>query len=166
MIEAEERAAAVAEAVSWLRTPYHPMGRIKGVGADCLTFLAGVFETAGLVPPIDVPYYPADWHMHRGEERYMNGLLDYCIELHGDAAGSPLPADIVLWRVGRCFSHGAIVEAWPRIIQSFQRSGVMRSDAERDKRLAVIGENGPEKGKPRPRRIFRLKRWAGAAEGA
>ena len=91
-----ERAAVVAEAITWLGTPYHHMGRVKGAGADCLTFLAGAFEAAGLVPRIEIPYYPADWHMHRAEELYLGGLLQHCIELAKGAA--PLPGDICLWR--------------------------------------------------------------------
>ena len=34
MTEAETRAAIVAEAMSWIGTPYHSHARIKGVGVD------------------------------------------------------------------------------------------------------------------------------------
>ena len=37
-----QRQRVVAEAETWLRTPYHHMGRIKGGGIDCPTLLAEV----------------------------------------------------------------------------------------------------------------------------
>ena len=61
---------------------------------------------------------------------------------------------------GRCFSHGALVEVWPGVIHSLLGYAVSRADAMRNMRLRTIGENVPEKGKPRPMRVFRLKRWA------
>ena len=34
---------------SWIGTPYHHMGRVKGAGADCLTLLAEIYERAGVI---------------------------------------------------------------------------------------------------------------------
>jgi cell wall-associated NlpC family hydrolase len=108
------RAAVVAEAHDWLRTPYHHMGRVKGAGTDCLTFLAEVYERAGVLPHLEIAFYPPDWHLHRGEERYLDGLLGYAREIEGP----PQPGDIAMWRYGRCFAHAAIVVAWPQIIHA------------------------------------------------
>jgi cell wall-associated NlpC family hydrolase len=69
------RRAVVAEAASWLRTPYHHMGRVKGGGVDCLMLLAEVYEAAGVIPHVEIPFYPPDWHLHRGVERYLEGLM-------------------------------------------------------------------------------------------
>jgi NlpC/P60 family putative phage cell wall peptidase len=118
------RSAVIAEAATWLRTPYHHMGRLKGVGCDCLTLLAEVYGRVGAIPRIVIPYYPPDWHLHRGVERYMDGLLNYAREI--EAAG---PGDVALFRFGRCYSHGAIVTDWPRLIHAWHAGGVMRSDA-------------------------------------
>lgn len=38
MIEQEERARFVATALSYVGTPYHHHGRLKGIGVDCATF--------------------------------------------------------------------------------------------------------------------------------
>lgn len=122
----EARAAVVAEAESWLGTPYHHMGRLKGVGVDCLTLLAAVYHAAGIVPAIEIPFYPPDWHLHRGVERYMDGLLAHAREVETPAQG-----DVVLFRFGRCFSHGAIVVGWPRIIHAWHSNGVVYGDAEK-----------------------------------
>ena len=125
MNEAQERAQVVQEALSWLGTPYAHRGRIKGAGVDCGQFVALVFEAAGLVGHIEPDAYPHDWHMHRGEERYLGTVEAYAHQIQGD----PQPGDIVLYRYGRCISHGAIVVQWPQIIHSWVEAGVVLDDA-------------------------------------
>ena len=70
------RSQVIAEAETWLGTPYHHMGRVRGGGTDCLMLLAEVFASAGVIPRIEVPFYPQDWHLHRDAERYLNGWCD------------------------------------------------------------------------------------------
>ena len=155
-MSAETRAAIVAEARSWLRTPYHHMGRVKGVGVDCAQLPAMVYAACGLIdlPPLN--YYPNDWHMHRSAELYLAAVTDRAVEI----ATAPLPGDFVLWRFGRCFSHGAIILDWPLVAHAWIGEGVVLEDADASTRLSQIGEAGPEKGRPRPRKLFTLKEWA------
>ena len=122
---AAERASVVREALSWLGTPYHHASRIKGAGVDCGQFLALVFEAAGITPPIVPKSYPHDWHMHRSEERYLGIVETYAHQTEGP----PLPGDIVLYRFGRCISHGAIVVDWPRVVHAYVGLGVILDDA-------------------------------------
>jgi cell wall-associated NlpC family hydrolase len=121
------RAAVVAEAESWLGTPYHAAQRVKGPagGVDCLTFVVEVFERAGLIPHYEIPYYPQDWHLHRDVERYLDGVLERAREI----PGPPQPGDIALFRFGRCFAHGGIVTAWPMLIHAWNGMGVVPVDA-------------------------------------
>lgn len=153
-MQVAERQRVVSVARSWLGTPYHTGGRVKGPqgGIDCLTLLAEVFTEAGLVPRIPIPYYPADWHLHRSVERYLEGLLKYTLEIEGP----PQPGDIALWKFGRCFSHGAIVIAWPQVIHAYVGSAVKYENAETAEWLKCIGE-GSERGKPRPVRFFSVR---------
>jgi len=144
------RAAVVAAARSWLGTPYHTGGRVKGAGADCLTLLAEVYAEANITPSIGIPYYPHDWHLHRNQERYLEGLLRFGHEIEGP----PLPGDIALWKFGRCFSHGAIVIEWPLIIHAYVGRACMLENAEAAQWLSHIGEGGQGMAKPRPRRFF------------
>jgi NlpC/P60 family putative phage cell wall peptidase len=124
------RAAVVAEAATWLGTPYHHMGRVKGGGTDCLMLLAEVYEAAGVVPNVEVPFYPPDWHLHRGVERYLEGLMRYAREIpNGADDPPPQPGDAVLFKFGRCFAHGAIVVGWPRLIHAWHNAGVVYADA-------------------------------------
>ena len=144
-----EREKVIEVAKSWLRTPYHHMGRVKGAGADCLTVLAEIYQEAGLVPKIEIPHYPHDWHLHRSEERYLTGLLQYTREVQ-----KPQPADIVLWKFGRCYSHGAIITAWPEIIHSYTGRGCIYENADSAQFLKRIGESGHDYGKLRPHKFF------------
>ena len=120
------RTQVVAEAETWLRTPYHHMGRVKGAGTDCLMLLAEVFALAGVISRVEVPFYPPDWHLHRDAERYLNGLMRYASEI----TGPPQPGDIALFKFGRCFAHGAIVVCWPRLIHAWWSAGVAYADAD------------------------------------
>jgi cell wall-associated NlpC family hydrolase len=120
------RSRVIAEVETWLRTPYHHMGRVKGGGTDCLMLLAEVFEAAGVIPRIEVPFYPPDWHLHRDAERYLHGLMCYAAEI----AGPPKSGDVALFQFGRCFAHGAIVVSWPRLIHAWWNAGVVYGDAD------------------------------------
>lgn len=52
------RAMVVAEARSWLNTPWQHQARMKGVGVDCAGLVIGVARALGLVPPeMDVGDY-------------------------------------------------------------------------------------------------------------
>jgi cell wall-associated NlpC family hydrolase len=146
------RAHVVAVARSWLGTPYHTGGRIKGAGVDCLTLLAEVYAEAGVTPHVDIPYYPHDWHLHRSEERYLEGLLRHACEV----GGPPLPGDIALWKFGRCFSHGAIVVAWPVIIHAYVGRACTLEDADAASWLSHVGEGGQRALRVRPCRFFSI----------
>jgi cell wall-associated NlpC family hydrolase len=126
------------------------MGRVRGVGADCLTLLAEVYEQAGLVPHIEVPYYPQQFMLHNGAERYLEGLLQYAVEVEGP----PKPGDIALWKFGRCFSHAAIVVQWPLVVHAYVNRTCSLEDVSAATWLNVIGENTGDHGKPRPRKFF------------
>lgn len=148
-IEQTQRERVIEVAKSYLGTPYHHAGRVKGAGVDCLTFLAEVFQDAGLVPKIEIPAYSPQWHLHHSTEKYLDGLLQYTRPIV-----KPQMADIVLFRFGRCFSHGAIVIEWPHIIHSWYSTGCVLDDAERNQQFAFIGEAAADHGKPRPKKFF------------
>ena len=124
----------VAEARTWLRTPYHHNQRTKGAGVDCANLPAAVYAAAGMIPEIPPEEYSAQWHLHCNSddpdtERYLKRVLEYAREF----SGPPGPADFVLWKVGRRWAHGAIVIEWPVIIHAAARAGeVILGDALRD----------------------------------
>ena len=123
------RQRVIDEAITWLGTPFHHLAQVKGAGVDCAQLLIAVYSAAGLAKAFHPEYYPADWHMHKDEPRFVNTLLDYCDPLPPDEI--PQPADIALFRFGRHAAHGAIVEDWPLIIHAWSDVGaVVRSEAD------------------------------------
>jgi cell wall-associated NlpC family hydrolase len=98
------RAAVIAQARTWLRTPYHHAADVKGHGVDCAMLLVRVYCDLGLVERFDPRPYTKDWFLHRDEERYLGFLLARSREIR-----APLEGDIVLFRIGRCFAHAGIV---------------------------------------------------------
>ncbi len=123
MTEQELREWVVYIAKSWEGTPYHHMGRVKGVGCDCATFLIEAYEEAGLIEHIELPYYPMDWHMHHTDELYLKALLKY-----GHKVEKPEMGDIALYKYGKTAAHGAIVIAYPEVIHSAMNIGVLQMD--------------------------------------
>jgi cell wall-associated NlpC family hydrolase len=154
-----ERQAVVAEALSWVGTPFHHFGKVKGAGVDCAQLLAETFVRVGLIRPPIAGYYPADWHLHRDAERYLNQVLIDAVEMPLPAERTPEPGDVVLFRFGRCFSHGALVTGWPVIVHAYVGKPVLPENILVADHLRYIGENIAERGRPRPMRVFTLKRW-------
>jgi hypothetical protein len=102
--EADQRAAVVAAARSWIGTPYHHAADVKEHGVDCAMLLVRVYCDSGLVEPFDPRPYTRDWFLHRDEERYLGFLLARSREVKTPGLG-----DIILFRIGRCYAHGGIV---------------------------------------------------------
>jgi cell wall-associated NlpC family hydrolase len=119
-IDRAQRAAIVAAARSWIGTPYHCQGDIKGIGVDCGMLLVRVFVDTGLCEPFDPRPYADDWYLHRADERYLGFVFDRTKEV-----AAPLPGDVAVFRYGRCYAHGGIVtDADPlTIVHAFQPSG-------------------------------------------
>jgi cell wall-associated NlpC family hydrolase len=126
----------VAAAEGWLRTPYEHAQRCRGAGIDCINLLCAAYEEAGLVPHIELPFYPPDWMLHRSEERFLTGILDARLQ----QVAWPGTGDIALFRYGRCYSHGVIVISWPTVIHAFVGLGVVYGDARRNPLLDAKGE--------------------------
>jgi cell wall-associated NlpC family hydrolase len=135
----------IAEARTWLKTPFHHQARVKGAGVDCGQFPLAIFHAAGVIPHVEVPHYPADFMMHSDDEWYLRIVQSFAREIE-----KPEPGDFAIWQWGRVFSHGAIVVAWPTIIHAWAFVGeVMEMSAETAK-LKYLGKTG----KPRPVRFF------------
>ena len=129
MTEQELRAAIVAEATSWLRTPYHHQARIKGVGVDCAQLPAAVYEAVGLIPHLE-PQYSPQWMLHHDEEQYLSWIKPHARQIKREEV---LPGDLVVWKFGRVYSHSGIVTTPPTVIHAMQRAGrVVLADMDRD----------------------------------
>ncbi|BAE50584.1 C40 family peptidase [Paramagnetospirillum magneticum] len=116
-----DRMRVVVEAEGWFGTPYHHNQRLKGAGVDCAQFPAAVYFNAGLISEVPKFEYSPQWHINQKEERYLAVVRLYA----DDIEGPPLPGDFVIYKVGHCHAHGAIVVAWPRVIHAVRGRGVV-----------------------------------------
>lgn len=125
MNEHEERQAVIDEAKTWLGTPFHHMARVKGLrgGIDCGQYLICVFSAAGMIVDFEPKPYVQQFALHNSDESYLRYLSSVSTEISESMAQ---PGDIVIYRVGRCFSHAAIlIEPWPgNIIHAINSLGV------------------------------------------
>jgi cell wall-associated NlpC family hydrolase len=112
------RAAVIAEASTWLRTPYYWLSDKKGIGVDCAMLLVRCFVDTGVLEPFDPRPYPVDWHLHHSDERYLGWLTQF-----GPETTTPQPGDVAVLRFGRCFSHGAILVTPSRLIHAYLPHG-------------------------------------------
>jgi cell wall-associated NlpC family hydrolase len=125
------REAVVLEAESWLGTPWHHMGRVKGVGVDCAMLLAETFHAPGLIPYVETEYYPADWHFHQAQQRLMDKVFQYAVETE-----ERLPGNVILFHFGKCYAHAAIIKKYPICIHASRHDKmVVEVDVEIDAHL-------------------------------
>jgi cell wall-associated NlpC family hydrolase len=126
--------AIVAAARGWIGTPYHQQGDVPGVGVDCGMILVRVFVDLGLVAPFDPRPYASDWMMHRDDERYVEIVRSIAAHEYDPRQVQPPSGDVVVWRHGRTFSHGAIVTGdprsaeptgWPWVVHAYADSAVV-----------------------------------------
>ncbi len=128
-LTAAQRSDIVRAAKEWLGTPYHHHARVKHAGADCAMFPLAVYQECDVLPrDYKPPQYSVQWHLHRSEELYLKELENFVVEIDTP----PQPADFIVFRFGRTYSHGAIVVEWPIVIHSYIPHGVLLSDALRD----------------------------------
>lgn len=105
---AVDRAAIVAEARSWLGTPYRHQASVKGAGCDCLGLVRGVWRALyGAEPEAPPPYRP-DWAETGGRETLLEAARRHLLEISPNAAQ---PGDVLLFRMSpdACLKHCAIV---------------------------------------------------------
>lgn len=134
------RAQIVAEARSWIGTPYISSARVKGVGTDCAQFLVGTYVNAGVLAPFTIPHHPAQWHLHSGDERYLAELQKHSFEV-----SSPNVGDMAVFHIKKAYAHAGIVIEWPTIIHCLNRGGVQWGDASRDALLIMERRSFPVK---------------------
>lgn len=95
----------VTEVLSWNGTKFHHMGRLKGVGADCVGIVVGSMRILGL-PVNDMDYYP---------RRPINGIVKNAIEEQTDQVPGGLdyaePGDIVTFQFVEEPQHVAVLTA-------------------------------------------------------
>ena len=124
------RADVVAAARGWIGTPYRHQASDKGVGADCLGLVRGVWrEVIGREPETPPPYRP-DWAEVGEDELMLEAARRRLVEKPVEAAA---PGDVALFRMspGAAVKHCAVISAvdgpeW-RMIHAYWGRAVVES---------------------------------------
>lgn len=98
----------VAEARSWIGTPYRHQASLKGVGCDCLGLVRGVWRTLYGEEPERMPAYSRDWAEAGLRETLAEAGRRHLAPV---VRGAMQPGDVLLfrWRAGLIAKHAAIM---------------------------------------------------------
>jgi cell wall-associated NlpC family hydrolase len=125
----EQREAVIAEAKTWLGTPWRHMQRLKGVGVDCANLPADVYEKCGVIDHLEADY-PRQWMLHRKQDRFIEWIVFAGgREITFDEL---LPGDLILWKFGLTYSHSGFWLGDGVILHAYIGQGVVYGDMNRD----------------------------------
>lgn len=122
--DSEERIEAlVAEAYTWLGTPFRANAAFKGSGVCCHLFVAEVFMAIGAVARQDFPTADPNHSISQTEsliEPFMASMPGFA-----EVEGPTLTGDILGFKIGGCTHHLAIVLRGEEMIHAVRCHGVM-----------------------------------------
>lgn len=95
----------VAEAMSWIGTPFHPQASVKGVGCDCKGLVAGVAREIGLAEGDSWQAGLADYDIQRVPVQLLSRGLS---EIFDAVTGEWQPGDVLLLTISGREQHLAI----------------------------------------------------------
>ena len=126
------RADVIAEARSWIGTPWRHQGRLKGIASDCVGLLIGAARARGLLAPdFDVTGYsrfPEPEFFRANLERFLDRV-----------EGGEKPADVLWIRPRHIAQHVAILTDQNTIIHAIDiHRGVAEHIFDRAWRARVV----------------------------
>jgi len=89
------RAAIIAEARSWIGTPYRHQGSLRGIGCDCLGLLRGLWRNLIGPEPESPGAYSPDWAEAGGNEALLEAARRHFVQR---ADGGFTDGDVILFR--------------------------------------------------------------------
>lgn len=119
-------ARIVAAARGWIGTPYRHQASLKGVGADCLGLLRGVWREVVGPEPETVPAYTHDWAESGAGEALAEALGRHLVAVPVEAT---LPGAVLLFRFRRDLAakHAGILATPETFIHAYQGAAVAES---------------------------------------
>ena len=118
------RRAILAEADTWIGTPYQHQASAKGAGCDCLGLVRGVWRALYGAEPEIAPAYTPDWAERHGAETLLEAA-----HRHLRPKNAMQPGDVVLFRMhaNAPAKHAAILDEGEHIIHAYWGRAVVRS---------------------------------------
>lgn len=120
-----ERVVALAR--GWIGTPYLHQASRKGVGADCLGLIRGIWrELHGQEPEVP-PAYSPDWGETGGREVLMAGAARHLLPVGPDVALAAGQVLLFRMRAGAVAKHLGIAAGEERFLHAYSGHGVIDS---------------------------------------
>lgn len=130
-----KQAAFLAEAWSWLGTPFSENCDVKGAqgGVDCVNLAAKVLFAVGAMSRVEVPVLPVEWvrswHTHHAESRLLAFFALPAIRerlRRIPAADEPIIGDLAVMRFKQSENHVAL---WcgDHVVHTSIHAGVIRT---------------------------------------
>lgn len=111
---------------SWIGTPYRHQASIKGVGADCLGLVRGVWRDFYDSDPEKLPPYSRDWAELDPDDRLLKAAERHLRRKEGNLIAT---GDVLLFRYreGLPCKHIAIASNETHMIHAYDRAAVVET---------------------------------------
>jgi NlpC/P60 family putative phage cell wall peptidase len=113
------RAFVVVAARAWIGTPYHHQASVRGVGADCLGLVRGVYrEVTGREPEAALAY-SRDWGETDGRETLLEAAGRHLVSV---PLSEIAPGDVIVFRLRprMVAKHAAILATSETMIHAME----------------------------------------------
>lgn len=113
------RDVVVAAARRWMGTPYHHQASVRGVGADCLGLVRGVWREVYGCEAETPPPYSRDWAEGAGDETMLLAASRHLVAIDAQSAKA---GDVLIFRlrVGVVAKHAAILSTATTMIHAIE----------------------------------------------
>jgi NlpC/P60 family putative phage cell wall peptidase len=109
----------VRVARQWIGTPYHHQASVRGIGADCLGLVRGVWRELYGADAETPPPYSRDWAEASGRETMLEAAARH---LRPIAPGEAAAGDVLIFRLraGTVAKHAAVLSGPQRMIHAME----------------------------------------------
>ncbi|MBO1038926.1 NlpC/P60 family protein [Brucella pituitosa] len=116
----------LAEAESWIGTPYRHGASMRGVSCDCLGLVRGIWRALYGNEPEHPGAYAPDWAEATSGDPLMEAAQRH---MRSRISGNPQPGDLLLfrWRADVAAKHLGIMVRENRFIHAYEGHHVMAS---------------------------------------
>ncbi|MBL6429351.1 MAG: C40 family peptidase [Maritimibacter sp.] len=138
------RADALAEARTWIGTPYRHQASCKGAGTDCLGLIRGIWRALYGGEPVAIPPYTPDWSEPSRDEVLMRTATALLTHVE-----RPDPGDVLLFRMRDkgVAKHLGVLATSETFIHAYSGHGVVESSLSAPWRRRIVGTfRFPERG--------------------
>ncbi|WP_138424043.1 NlpC/P60 family protein [Maritimibacter alexandrii] len=138
------RSDALAEARTWIGTPYRHQASCKGAGTDCLGLIRGIWRALYGGEPVAIPPYTPDWSEPSRDEVLMRTATALLTRVE-----RPKPGDVLLFRMRDkgVAKHLGVLATPETFIHAYSGHGVVESSLSAPWRRRIVGTfRFPERG--------------------